>query len=1202
MRRRPRVRPLLLCALLATLPGAAGAAVPRPAPVSGSVVAARGGEEIQFVREAVWRPVELRQDLLAGDVLRTGAIGNLAILFADQTQIRVGRNSVLLVKEVTGPGPTRLQLNIGNVWARAQRGGGVVIDTPSAAAAVRGTDWSLAVDAQGSTALVVMDGVVELSNPFGSVTVERGEAAFAAIGQAPSKILLVSPRDREQMLFYIGLRGAFTWLPASPLDRRAMRETRARLQAKPERARTLEDWLTLAEIALAFDGRDAAAVAARQARAFGLPPEQQARADLIEGLLAALERRWSDAVAWFDAAAPQLQGRRRATAAWARYFAAALADPDRRAPPPGGFEDEPYAALARAWLAGFLDDLEAAIAIVREAERRFPQEVILPAFRAQVALLLDRRDESRAAAERALALDPEDPIALQSSGYYKAEIESDLNGALADLRRSAAIAPGDADSWNMLGLVQDERDAGREAEAAFRQAIEADPEDPVPHANYAIFLLDRDRTEEARREIDRALELDPAMYVALAARGRYLVQKDRTAEGRDALLAAATANPAYSNALLALAVAYYQEDDTPRALQQLDNADRLDPNDPVVPLARTAIAIDRFAADEAVASAREAVRRFRARGGYYAPLAANRQAGSYLADAFRLLELNEWGRYYGDVVFDPFSAVGYFDEAIAERPDPFLGRPPLAGPDADSFANDAALSSLIQGLLLDPLSVASRSRRIDLLRRPFLDPTATAGLVARDGRLGWLAGADLQGFDNDGLPLAFFASASALDSNGRRDNDAAEAQSASLFAGLDVTPADKLLLFGTAGRTETELPAQRAVDDPDDRRKNRQLLAGAGWSHSFGYRNVLTAAAFGAYSDERERGTRPFIPQLFDLSAASETEQTTFGAAVSHLFGDGPLTVRYGAEASRTTLESEESVTFVSRVPQFPDVTDAAGSDAHLNAGRVYLDGTANLHERLQLAAGAYGTWLHGAGLDIARFEPRLGVAVMPLDGQWLRAAYRRETEFPTSLTLAPVTTLGLLPDEAPLQAGGRSETLALRWDAEWLPHLFTSVEYQRQELRGLDIAVPDTLTSVAVEKGRIERLSATANLWLDGGIGLFATVAHADSEDRSAGPRRGGDLPFVPDWLARFGASWVHPSRVKVTLAETLVGSRASDLPGSRLDGYATTDLSVLWEPFDRRLAIGLSLLNIFDADFDLAEDVPGPGVTLLGTVTARF
>ena len=47
------------------------------------------------MREEVWRGVELRQDLVGGDTLRTNAIGNLAILFADQTQIRVGRNSTL---------------------------------------------------------------------------------------------------------------------------------------------------------------------------------------------------------------------------------------------------------------------------------------------------------------------------------------------------------------------------------------------------------------------------------------------------------------------------------------------------------------------------------------------------------------------------------------------------------------------------------------------------------------------------------------------------------------------------------------------------------------------------------------------------------------------------------------------------------------------------------------------------------------------------------------------------------------------------------------------------------------------------------------------------------------------------------------------------------------------------------------------------
>ena len=117
--------------------------VPRPIPVAGSIVAAKGGEELRFVREEAWRSVELRQDLIGGDALRTGAIGNLAILFADQTQIRVGRNSSLVVNAVAArqDGRTELELQAGNVWARANRGGsGVDVKTPAAVAAIRGTD------------------------------------------------------------------------------------------------------------------------------------------------------------------------------------------------------------------------------------------------------------------------------------------------------------------------------------------------------------------------------------------------------------------------------------------------------------------------------------------------------------------------------------------------------------------------------------------------------------------------------------------------------------------------------------------------------------------------------------------------------------------------------------------------------------------------------------------------------------------------------------------------------------------------------------------------------------------------------------------------------------------------------------------------------------------------------------------------------
>ena len=223
--------------------------VPRPSPSAGSIVAAKGGEELRFPRETAWRAALVRQDLLGGDILRTNAIGNLAILFADETQIRVGRNSTLLVKEVAQDGgQTQLELGAGSLWARAARGGsGVEVKTPAAVAAIRGTDWSLSVDGSGKTALVVLEGEVELRNAKGAVTVRRGEGALAAVGQVPTKFVLVSPNDREQMLFHLTLRDAFLSLPATPLDGPALRRERARIEALAPAKREVTDWLSLAE-------------------------------------------------------------------------------------------------------------------------------------------------------------------------------------------------------------------------------------------------------------------------------------------------------------------------------------------------------------------------------------------------------------------------------------------------------------------------------------------------------------------------------------------------------------------------------------------------------------------------------------------------------------------------------------------------------------------------------------------------------------------------------------------------------------------------------------------------------------------------------------------------------------------------------------------------------------------------------------------
>ncbi|WP_152613651.1 FecR family protein, partial [Inquilinus limosus] len=93
--------------------------MPRDGRAAGSVVQATGGSEIRFTAGELWQDVEVQQVLLGGDALRTGALGGLAILFADQTQIRVHNNSQLLVRDIGGDGaPARMELDSGAVWAR----------------------------------------------------------------------------------------------------------------------------------------------------------------------------------------------------------------------------------------------------------------------------------------------------------------------------------------------------------------------------------------------------------------------------------------------------------------------------------------------------------------------------------------------------------------------------------------------------------------------------------------------------------------------------------------------------------------------------------------------------------------------------------------------------------------------------------------------------------------------------------------------------------------------------------------------------------------------------------------------------------------------------------------------------------------------------------------------------------------------------
>lgn len=1185
--------------------------LPRGSTVDGAVVDRKSGEEVRFVEVESWRGVEVNQDLLAGDTLRTNAIGSLAIRFADNTLVRMARETVLRVRKIDGASDSQLNLEGGTIWGRADRGGsGLTVDTPAAAAAIRGTDWTLRAEGDRTT-LTVLEGTVELSNAQGTVTVGQGEGAVARIGEAPRKYILVNLKEREQVLLYSEVRGTFASLPVSGTESTKARAERRRILDTPEADRSREDWLTLAETALAYDGR-AAAEAALSRLPRPLPAALEARASLVEAMIAGQATRYDEAIRLFRKAMPHLSGERRTMARYGEWIALSLENPDTDAKAPSlnqtpGTAGEAIAqAIAIANLRGQVEAIE----FLRRAEPRFPNEAALPAMRASLAYELDDRDEVRAALARARSIDPDDPAHLLVSARFRSTVSSDIDGALAELDQAVKAAPGDDAVWNEIGILKSDRNAIVEANAAHRRAIALNPENAALHANHARFLMDNDQMAAAKAAIDAAEALDPTSYAVLAAKGRYLLRMGRTAEGETVLQEAAAVNPTAGDALIGLAIASYQSGADAETAQALDNADRFDRDNPSIALIRAGIAIDEFRADDAILNAREALRRRQARGGYYSGYDTNRQVSSYLGVALDNIGLTEWGQFYADRSYDPFVSTTYVDEATAGGGSPFVNTP-LSGLDRSS-SGGSSIASELQARLFAPLSIASEEKRNSLETRNFFEASLGGTLSNYGADTGWASDILLQGTSYTPVPVSYYLQGDITRPESARENDENDLLGGLFRIGIKPTLTDSIYLFGNRIRQEVGYPGQTSNPAPFNDSVTDATELGVAWSHVIGERNVLQAFAVNRRVDDLTRyrsiedaDENDDIPPItYRIADTSREDVFTYGAG--HLLGIGPVTLRYGMEAA----ESDFRVSRIATDLTTGEIEDRGAATGGSSTTRAYIDGYLELSDSLQVQAGAFQSRFDG---DSPRWGPvdyRLGIAFAPSDSHWLRAYYRQDTQFASNYTLSPVTTVGLSPMELPLFRGGQTRTTAVRWDAEWNERFFTAVEYQHQRFNGLTLTPEDFMASFLTDTGKIDRLQISANYWVGDGLGAFGSFTWNTSKDTTAGWDPSFDVPLVPDYVAQVGLTYVHPARWTATLAQSFVGPRLgshffdeNNAPAGRaLDRYWTTDVALTWKSQSGHLEAGLSVLNIFDNDIEMADRLPGPGRTFLATMKARF
>jgi len=162
-----------------------------------------------------WQGVQPGATLEVGDSIRTGADGGAALLLADESIVRMNRDTVFVLHNVgQGKGAGAHQASTpaakkgersllgvikGELWFLNKNPDEQVdIKTRAMTASLRGTEFDVRVEADGSTQVTMLEGTVQVWNEQGAVVLNAFEVASVRPGFAPQKTILLTPENSVQ--------------------------------------------------------------------------------------------------------------------------------------------------------------------------------------------------------------------------------------------------------------------------------------------------------------------------------------------------------------------------------------------------------------------------------------------------------------------------------------------------------------------------------------------------------------------------------------------------------------------------------------------------------------------------------------------------------------------------------------------------------------------------------------------------------------------------------------------------------------------------------------------------------------------------------------------------------------------------------------------------------------------------------------------
>ncbi len=140
----------------------------------------------------------------------------------------------------------------------------------------------------------------------------------------------------------------------------------------------------------------------------------------------------------------------------------------------------------------------------------------------ETAYFAGRREEAFPWMEKSVELDPQNHLALNNYAYALAELNRDLDKALAMAERAVAIRSNQGAYYDTLAWVYFKRGEYEEAYKNIRIAVQTAPDSAELRYHYAEILAKMGQREDALVELEKALALQPGHEEARALRQRLL--------------------------------------------------------------------------------------------------------------------------------------------------------------------------------------------------------------------------------------------------------------------------------------------------------------------------------------------------------------------------------------------------------------------------------------------------------------------------------------------------------------------------------------------------------------------------------------------------------------------------------------------------------------------------------------------------------